>query len=195
MKSSFVFFLVLLAQIRSYGVISIDIFPAANGQATFQISGQFNGPVAITGPNSNSVFNLSAFAFAPDAAMYSQSSYNYYFSPSLATVTNVTRGGSSTIYEFDFADYYPTFDLQKPLPIYNGDVLSLVPNGPATVTIYATGAPLPYTAFVPGDYTFNDALLDCTFAVHVIPEPSLNGLAGIGALALISMRRRTLCKK
>jgi hypothetical protein len=74
-------------------------------------------------------------------------------------------------------------------------MLSLVPKGPATAITYATDGPLLYADFVPGEYSFYDRLLDTTFAVHVVPERSQNALAGVAALSLISMRRRTLCKK
>src|SRR5262249_7831134 len=124
MKSLFVLFLVLLAPIRSYGVISVNIFPAADGQATFLISGQFDGPVVIAGPGNN----LASFAFAPMAPLSTHSFLNDRFSPSLATITNVTRGGSAPITEFS-SSIYPEFDFdlgRGPLPLSNGDILSLV---------------------------------------------------------------------
>lgn len=194
MKSLSVFLLVLLAQIRSYGVITVDIFPAANGQATFQIFGQFDRPVALTEPG---VVNLASFAFAPTNAMKVHNGDIDNFSPPLATITNVTRGGSLTISQFNFV-VYPSFDFTVEsggLPISNGDTLSLVPNGPAILSISGVGAPLPFTDFVPGDYLFDNTALGTTFAVHIVPEPSLLALAGIGALTLIAMRRRTLYTK
>lgn len=168
--------LLVLPANRSNGSISVYIYPDASQNPVFEMSGQFDGPA---GP---ALQGVVSFAFAPSSIARS-SAQIYPFASPLATIVDLTTGGSADITGLNcYGQYYSYayFELSPQLPTSPGDSLELISHGPVDLSNDSFGN------FVPGNYTFsNISLGPTTFETQVVPEPASSVLMGLSLVACV----------